>query len=144
MASFVARSCTPNPRIDVLATAPETGATLRSTTYRGLLDVSVDTNKGPTMTEGTLDVTLPDCLPYQSSQVSAGSSVAAPVVPVGITPIAVDVRTSIVAVAAQFVDDPQHAGTAIVQLSIGLRTTNLLETYTTRLAYEVTAVVPHG
>ena len=94
MASFVARSCTPNPRIDVLAIAPETGATLRSTTYRGLLDVSVDTNKGPTMTEGTLDATLPDCLPHQSSQASAGSSVASTVVPVGIDPIAVDVRTS--------------------------------------------------
>ena len=144
MASFVARSCTPNPRVDVLVTAPETGATLRSTTSGGSFDVSVDTNQGPTMTEGTLDVTLPDCLSYQASQASAASSVAAAVVPVGIDPIVADVRTSIGAVAARLVDDPQHAGTAIVQLSIGLRTTNLLEAYTTRLAYEVTAVVPHG
>jgi hypothetical protein len=143
MASFVARSCMPNPRIDVLATAPDTGATLRSTTYRGLLDVSVDTNKGPTMTEGTLDVTLPDGLSYPASQVSAGT-VACTVAPVGIDPITADVRIAVGAVAARFVDDPQHAGTAIVQLSIGLRATNLLETYTTRLAYEVTAVVPHG
>jgi hypothetical protein len=54
MANFVVRSCTPNPHIDVAVASPETAAPMRSTTNRGVVDVSVDTNRGPTSTEGTV------------------------------------------------------------------------------------------
>ncbi len=143
MANFVAKYCAPSPVVDVVVTSP-TGGTLRSTTYRGLLDVSVDTNSGPTLTEGPVQFILPDSLPYPQAQVSSGASLSCSAAPVGFTPIGADVRTVIAGVAAAFAEDPRNAGAAAVQLSVQLQTTNLLESYTTRLAYEVTATVPHG
>ena len=40
-------------------------------------------------------------------------------------------------------DDPTKPGVAWLQLTVGLRALQLLETYVLRLSYEVRAVVPH-
>jgi hypothetical protein len=109
MANFVAKYCAPSPVVDVVVTSP-TGGALRSTTYRGLLDVSVDTNSGPTLTEGPVQFILPDSLPYPQAQVSSGASLSCSAAPVGFTPIGADVRTVIAGVAAAFVADPRNAG----------------------------------
>ena len=101
----------PSPVVDVVVTSP-TGGTLRSTTYRGLLDVSVDTNSGPTLTEGPVQFILPDSLPYPQAQVSSGASLSCSAAPVGFTPIGSDVRTVIAGVAAAFAEDPRNAGAA--------------------------------
>lgn len=65
------------------------------------------------------------------------------VAPVGLTPIVAEVRALIDTVAASFEDDPGGEGVARLVVTVGLQTTNLLESFTVRLGYEVTAVVPH-
>jgi hypothetical protein len=110
MAKFLARSCTPSPQIDVVVASPETGAPIRSTTYRGLVDVSVDTNKGPTLTQGAVQWFVPDSLSYRREDLTSGSSTAGTVAPVGLTPIVADVRALIDSVAASFEDDPRGEG----------------------------------
>ena len=143
MATFVVRTCAPSPLVDIVAASPETGAPIRLTTYHGLVDVSVDTNKGPTLTQGPVQWFLPDSLSYRRQDLAAGSSAACMVVPVGQTPIVAEVRALIDSAAASFEDDPNAEGAARLLLTAGLQTTNLLETFTVRLSYEVTTVVPH-
>ena len=143
MANFLVRSCTPGPPIDVVAASAETGAPIRSTTYRGLVDVSVDTNKGPTITQGPVQWWVPDSLAYRREDLTAGSVAACTVTPVGVTPLVADVRAFIDSVAASFEDDPGGQGGARLVATVGLQTTNLLETFTLRLSYEVIVVVPH-
>jgi hypothetical protein len=60
-----------------------------------------------------------------------------------LTPIVAEVRALIDTVAARFEDDPGGEGVARLVVTVGLQTTNLLESFTVRLSYEVTAVVPH-
>jgi len=143
MANFVVRSCTPGPPIDVVAASAETGAPIRSTTYRGLVDVSVDTNKGPTLTQGTAQWWVPDSLSYRREDLTAGSVAACTVAPVGVTPLVADVRALIDSVGASFEDDPGADRGARLVVTVGLQTTNLLESFTLRLSYDVVAVVPH-
>lgn len=144
MANFVVRGCLPSPQIDVVVASPETGSPMRSTTYRGLVDVSVDTNKGPTLTAGMAQWFLPDSLPYQRAVLTAAASASCTVVPVGQTPIVADVRALIDSAAATFADDPGGGGVARLLVAAGLQTTNLLETFTVRLSYEVTAITAHS
>jgi len=132
-----------SPQIDVVVASPETGAPIRLTTYRGLVDVSVDTNKGPTLTQGPVQWWVPDSLPYRREDLTLGSAAACTVAPVGLTPIVAEVRALIDTVAASFEDDPGGEGVARLVVTVGLQTTNLLESFTVRRGYEVTAVVPH-
>lgn len=143
MANFLVRSCTPGQPIDVVAASPDTGAPIRSTTYRGLVDVSVDTNKGPTLTQGTVQWWVPDSLSYRREDLTTGSVAACTVTPVGVTPLVAEVRALIDTVAASFEDDPGGAGGARLVVTVGLQTTNLLESFTLRLSYEAVSVVAH-
>jgi hypothetical protein len=142
MASFVVRSCAPSPLVDVVAASPDTGASVRLTSYRGLVDVSVDTNQGPTLTQGPVQWVLPDSLGYRREELTAGAAATCSVAPVGTTPIVADVRVLVDSAVAEFADDQDGAARLLV--TVALQTTNLLETFTVRLSYEVTAVVPRG
>ncbi len=141
MASFVVRSCAPGPLVDVVAASPETGAPVRLTSYRGLVDVSVDTNQGPTLTQGPVQWVLPDSLSYGPEHLAGGAAATCTVAPVGTTPIVADVRVLVDSAGAAFAED--SGGAARLLVTVGLQATNLLEKFTVRLSYDVTAVVPH-
>src|SRR5580704_5381598 len=126
MANFVVRGCNPSPRIDVVVASPDSGIALHSTEYRGLLDVSVDTNQGPTQTEGSFQVFVPDSLPYPRADLTSEACAACTVVPVGHTPLVADVRAIVDTATASFVDDPTQPGVAWLQLTVGLRALQLL------------------
>jgi hypothetical protein len=140
VANFVVRACAPSPRIDLAVADPETGSPRRVTTYRGVVDISVDTNVGPSMTSGDVQLLLPDSLEYGRDD-AAGGVAAATVAPLGHAPIVTDTRVLVHGVAAAFVEGAE--GTQRLVLNIGLETTMLLDAYTVRLGYEATAVVPH-
>ena len=139
MANFIAKYCAPSPVVDVLVATTD-DKTLRSTTYRGLVDVTVDTDAGPTLTEGVLQFVLPDSLPYTAAQLPS-ATLSCSATPVGLSPITADTRTSVGLVAADLVDDPRNPGASAVRLSVTLQTTNLLPAWTTRLSYEVQTLV---
>ncbi|HEY6318449.1 MAG TPA: hypothetical protein VI462_11250 [Acidimicrobiia bacterium] len=140
MANFVAKYCAPSPVVDIVVTSPTRGA-LRSTTYRGLLDVSVDWTN-PHRGAGAVR-------PARQPRVLAGSGV--------FRRVAFLLRRT-----GRLHPDrggradgdrrrrrgvrgrPAQRRRVLVQLSVQLQTTNLLDSYTTRLAYEVTATLPHA
>jgi hypothetical protein len=86
---------------------------------------------------------LPDSLAYRRETLTTDASAACTVVPVGQTPIVADVRALTEGAVASFQDDPRDAAVARLLLTVGLTTTNLLETFAVRLSYEVAAFVPH-
>jgi hypothetical protein len=106
-----------------------------------MIEVSVDTNKGPTLTAGTLPVVLPDSLRYSLAETTGGWA-ACTVVPVGQTPIVADVRIAIDGTSASFGADPAEPDDLRLHLAVQTRTTNLLESYVVLLSYEATVVVP--
>jgi hypothetical protein len=95
VANFVVRTCTPGPRVDVIVTAPDTGEPMRLTTYGGLVEVTVDTNKSPSLTTGTLAFTLPDSRPYSRENLGGGAAAAGTVALIGLAPIVADVRAAV-------------------------------------------------
>jgi hypothetical protein len=142
VANFVVKSCTPAPVVDVVVAAADSGAPVRSTTYRGLVWVSVDTNQGPSLTEGLAQWFLPDSIEYRREDVNAGGTAACTVIPVGQTPITADLRVVVGSASASFGDEPT-TGRSKVFLSAGLQTTNLLEAFAVTLSYQATTLVPH-
>jgi hypothetical protein len=133
VAVFVVRSATPGPYVDITVRSVETGAPLRSTTHRGTVDVTVDTNEGATRTEGSLRFYVPDGASYPPELAALGRA-SCLVAPIGTDPIVADTRVLINGFEATLEPDPHAGGAARLVITVRLHTTNLLVEWAVRLA----------
>jgi hypothetical protein len=152
----------PQPRVDLVATDPDTGAPVRVTTYAGSFTVGAGTDSSA-QARGELRFWVPDGLAHPAT-VAERAVVQAEVVPWGLAPVHEDNDAAVLACGGRLVADPTHAAWVRPGIEVHVQVRNLFGTTDkivglvqqmgrdpseypvsrARFGYRLTTVVPHG